>query len=403
MMKRAHAWTIAALFAIATAGTLLTGGFADAVAKPRAGAKAQSGGKMYVVGVLSGIEAVDLASGRTIKRIQTGVLPHNILASADGKRLYVTNVGSQSVSVIDTATDRKIKDMLVGEIPANAAHAKLPPGRLKAATSCFECHPKVAIGTLPNAMAWAGDNKHLIINEFSDRTVVWLDTTTGKTVARKRFALPTPSTPANIAVDPKTREVWVLHRFEKDEYLQKAKGAIGAQAKNDFNHDVPAGQHTSWVTIHDPQMKRELGRIQMKLAVPYGAVFSPDASKLYVAYRSSNQVAVFDTRKRRLLRTFSTSVAPTGLALSPDGRSLYVACVFSNPAVVQVLDTTTGAIKVSLGVPPSPSLLRIDPKTGHLFVTATGYNAVLEIDTQRQQLLRELPSGHQPLDLVIVR
>lgn len=397
MLTRFHGWAVGALFSIAAVGTLLTGGFADANAKP---AKA---GKMYVVGVLSGIEAVDLATGKSIKRIRTGVLPHNMVTSADGKRVYVTNVGSQSISVIDTASDRKVKDLLVGEIPANAAHAKLPPGRLKAATSCFECHPKVAIGSLPNAITWSGDNKHLLVNEFRDRTVTWLDVETGKTVARKRFELPTPSSPANMAVHPKNHEVWVLHRFEKHEYAQKGKGAIGAEGKDDFTHDPPAGQHISWVTVHDPKMKRELARIQMKLAVPYGAVFSPDGSRLYVAYRSSNQIAVFDTRKRRLERTFTTSVAPTGLALSADGRELYVTCVFSSPAVVQVLDTATGATKVSLGVPPSPSLLRFDPKSGHLFVTATGYNAVLEIDPKRQQLLRELPSGHQPLDLVIVR
>lgn len=358
--------------------------------------------KIFVAGVLSGVHAIDVKTGKISPAIDTGILPHNLMLSADGKLLYVTNVGSQSVSVIDVATEKKVKDILVGEIPKIPQHAKVPPERMAKATSCFECHKVRAVGSLPNALAWDAEHKYMMVNELRRRAVTFLDPLAGKTVRTVSFDdLPTPTSPSNMVVSPTTHEIWVLHRFETPEYKQD--GPLGAKSKGDFAHDPPAGQHVSWVTVHDRDMTRELARIKMTLAVAFDAAFSPDGRWLYVAYRSANQIAVFDTQSKTLARQIQTGVAPTGLALSPDGKKLYVTCSFSDPSVVQIIDVASGEIELSMGVRPTPSLIVTDEATGHIFVTVAGYNAVLEIDPVAKKLLREYPAGHQPLSLVLVR
>lgn len=371
-------------------------------ARHAAAAPAPEMKKIFVAGVLSGVHVVDLKTGRQLKKIDTGVLPHNFALSKDSKRLYVTNVGSQSVSEIDTETLAHIKDILVGEIPDNPSHRKVAPEKLKAATSCVGCHYFTAMGTLPNAIAWAPDEKHLLVNETLGRSLTVLDPESGKTVERHRFELPTPSFPANFVVHPDSKELWVLHRFEAETYKEKSSKPTGRTATmNDFSHDPPAGQKTSWVTVHSPDLKTELARIKMDWAVPFGAVFSPDGRWLYVAYRSSDQIAVFDTHAKKFVRSFKAGVAPTGLALTPDGKTLYVTCHFSVPAIVQAIDVRSGEIIVSMGIPPSPSLVVQDRRSGFIYVTVTGYNAILEIDPVSQRLVRELTAGHQPLDLVL--
>lgn len=52
-------------------------------------------------------------------------------------------------------------------------------------------------------------------------------------------------------------------------------------------------------------------------------------------------------------------------------------------------------------MPPSPSIVVEDPATGLIYVTATGSNMVLEIDPRKPALLRKLPAGHQPLDVLL--
>ena len=59
---------------------------------------------------------VDLATGREVRRVETGLMPHEIAITPDAARdrAYVTNMGSASVSVIDLAARRKIADIPVG-------------------------------------------------------------------------------------------------------------------------------------------------------------------------------------------------------------------------------------------------------------------------------------------------
>lgn len=359
--------------------------------------------KLWVAVVLQGVMPIDFKTGKADPIIHTGLLPHNMVLSPDGKTLYVTNVGSQCVSAIDVATERKVKDILVGEVPDNPYHRKLGAERMAKVNNCSECHAAQAVGTLPNAIAFDGPGKHLMVNESRARRITWLDPEIGKTMKSVAFdSLPdhATQTPANIAVAP-NGEIWVLHRFQKTEDGRSPK--FGSHGMNDFQHDPPAGQHTTWITIHNADMTQELGRISTQWAVPFAAQFSPDGKWLYVAYRSTNIIAVFDTANRKLARTIETSIAPTGLAISKDGSELYTTCLFARPPVVQVIDAASGQIKVSLGVPPSPSLVITDPLTGLLYVTATGYNAVLEIDPAQRKMLRQIPAGHQPLSTLLTR
>ncbi|HEY9723320.1 MAG TPA: YncE family protein [Oscillatoriaceae cyanobacterium] len=357
--------------------------------------------KVFVTGVLSGVQADSLETGQILKTFDTGKLPHNLLVSPDGKRIYVTNVGSQSVTEIDTQTLTTIKDMLVGAVPQNVWHQKLGAAKFAHVTSCYACH-QGAVGNEPVAMAWAGDGHSLLVTEARGRAVAWLDPATGRCTREVHFDLPVPSSPSTVVVDPTTHNVWVLHSYRPPERKQGTGDALAeARMEANFSHDPPLGQHDSFVTVYDPQMKHELKRLRMKWETPSGAVFSPDARLLYVAYRSTNLVAVFDTRAMRLVKTFEVGISPVGLALSNDGRWLYVACLFSKPPITQIVDTRTGAIKASLGIPPSPSRISVDPGTGYLYVTATGSNRVLEIDPVKKKLLRMLPGGHQSLDCAL--
>lgn len=364
--------------------------------------------KIFVVGVLSGVHAIDVQTGKIGPGIDTGILPHNLSLSRDGKRLFVSNVGSQSVSVIDVATEKKIQDILVGEVPDNGAHRKVGHARMAQARSCFECHQKNAVGTLPNALSWDPSGQYLMVNAIRERSVTFLDPAQGKSIRSVKFPdLPTPSSPANMVVHPKTGEIWVLHRYEGvEEGMGSAKEEhrpMRAERKADFGHDAPLGQRVSWVTVHDAKMERTLARIKMDMAIPFDGVFSQDGRWLYVGYRSAERIVVFDTKEKKVARQIPTGTSPTGLAMSADRRKLYVTCLHSKPPVVQIIDAESGDIEASLQVPPSPSLVVTDPATGLIYVTITGYNAVLEIDPVNKTLVRQFPAGHQPLALVLTR
>jgi YVTN family beta-propeller protein len=65
--------------------------------------------------------------------IPTGQHPHSCIVGADRKHLYVTNWGSRSVTIIDLAKIRRVRDITVGLRPNDLALA--PDGRLFVACS----------------------------------------------------------------------------------------------------------------------------------------------------------------------------------------------------------------------------------------------------------------------------
>ncbi|MBS1718200.1 MAG: hypothetical protein JSS72_10770 [Armatimonadetes bacterium] len=63
--------------------------------------------KLYVGSERDGVvEAFDIRDGRRLATIRTGAAPTGLLLSNDQKTLYVTNAESDTVSFVDTATDR---------------------------------------------------------------------------------------------------------------------------------------------------------------------------------------------------------------------------------------------------------------------------------------------------------
>jgi YVTN family beta-propeller protein len=56
-----------------------------------------------------------------VATIPVGKRPWNMAITPDGKKLYVANGRSNSISVIDTASNQKVADIAVGELPWGVA------------------------------------------------------------------------------------------------------------------------------------------------------------------------------------------------------------------------------------------------------------------------------------------
>lgn len=54
---------------------------------------------------------------QVIATIAVGKRPWNMALTPDGKKLYVANGRSNSVSVIDTDSNQALKEIAVGELP----------------------------------------------------------------------------------------------------------------------------------------------------------------------------------------------------------------------------------------------------------------------------------------------
>ena len=92
---------------------------------PGAAAVNAATGKAYVVLYATrAVQVVDLASGKTLKKIPVGHFPKAVAVNPNLNRIFVANYGSNSLSVIDGAADSVIASIPVGASPRAVAVKK---------------------------------------------------------------------------------------------------------------------------------------------------------------------------------------------------------------------------------------------------------------------------------------
>lgn len=378
-------------------------------------------GKIYVADTFGDdVGVIDAVKGGLLRQIPTGKLPHNFALARKSGVLFVTESGSQSVTAIDTVTDRKILQRIVGPIPEVPAHKKLGMASVSKAPSCKTCHLQRPVGTFISGIVLSPDESELWVTEMKTGRVAVVDSKSLETKRRILVETPSGTTPSNMLVHPVTGDVYVFARLMKrlrgvegvsdflPAYKEQAAPSPGPphssvvrSTHGGFEHD-PSAPGDSWIVVYDPTFNVVKAQIRVEFAVPYQGVFSPDGRELYVTYRSTNKVAVIDTVNFRFARAYTTDEAPIGMVLAPDNDTLMVACFYQTPGTVVFLDRRTGELKHRLVVPSSPSLLRKHPVNGLVYLSVSGENRIVEIDPQAPKVLRIMDAGAFPVDLELV-
>ncbi|MGT2532360.1 YncE family protein [Streptomyces nojiriensis] len=97
---------------IASAGTAATGTAA-------AGTSPRPGVLVYIADLHSDtVSVVDGGTGRVVGSIPVGDGPDSVAVSPDGSRVYVTNSAADTVSVIDARTRKVVDTVTVGDEPS---------------------------------------------------------------------------------------------------------------------------------------------------------------------------------------------------------------------------------------------------------------------------------------------
>ncbi len=187
------------------------------------------GKRIYVAENLSNkIAVVDSATEKVITKIAVGEYPYDCLISNDGKLAYVSNWGSRSVSVIETAINEVIGNIQVGDHPndleltrdgkilyvANAnsnsvSVIDIPQGREIEAVSTA-LHPKSPIGSTPNALALSPDEKTLYIANADNNNVAVVDVSRRGESEVDGF-IPTGWYPTSVRVSPDGKRLFVAN------------------------------------------------------------------------------------------------------------------------------------------------------------------------------------------------
>jgi YVTN family beta-propeller protein len=235
--------------------------------------------------------------------------PSTLVASADGRRVYVVDTGGESVAVIDTATRRLLgAPRRVGFSPCGAAIAG---SRLLVTNEGL-----LRYALLPAALASPAFNPPPA-DPLNASSLSSLPLDAAGAPAGPGEALPMDSTPDGLRI---------VGGAHPTAIVTTADGAYAFVAMTNVDRIA---------TVALGATPHVVGGTELRLfdRGPYGTqptalALSHDASRLYVALTGLNAIAVIDARDPLHLHRLGlipTGWAPSALTLSADDRTLYVA------------------------------------------------------------------------------
>lgn len=297
--------------------------------------------------------ALDLATGEQRATIETGIGPHEVEVSPDGRLAVVSNYGERnapgnSLTVLDWPAGEVSRVMDLGEDTRPHGMAFLPDGRLVVTTEGSnrlllvdiargEILQRIPVGEgVAHMVAAAGDGRYAWVTNISAGTLEKVDLEAGRVVG----LVETGAGAEGVAAARDGREIWVTNRADDTVSIVAADTLeiLAAPGSPGFPIRVamtPDGRHALVTNaraatlsvfsvaerklLHTIQVADPDGEYQQTLlgnsALPIGIVVHPDGSRAFVAVSGGNEVAVIDTASWEIVARWATGREPDALGI----------------------------------------------------------------------------------------
>ena len=282
---------------------------------------------------------------------------------------YITNSGSNTVSVIDTATNEVVTNVSVGDYPDGVAVT--PDGtRVYVANefgktvSVIDTATNTIAATVnidhPGGVAVTPDGSKVYVANFNSSNVSVINTTNNSVETTVPVLLPTPT---GIAITPDGKKVYVAHQFGGISVIDTTTntvtgidtegtgGLTGLAVTPDGKNLYVAAGFTGVIDVINTT-SNNVTILEGFFWDPFGLAVTPDGTKVYVTEIGRNNVAVIDTDTNKVVTNVTVGVQPKGVAVTPDGTRIYVANNDNN--TVSVIDTATNTVTATVNVGDQP-------------------------------------------------
>lgn len=320
--------------------------------------------------------------------------PTAVRASQPTLFAYVANSGSDSVSVINTSTDKVIATVPVRFDPGSVAitpngafayvtkYSSESVAVIRTATNSVVAN--VRVGSSPNAVAITPNGQFAYVTNRDDSTVSVIRISTNAVVANVDVGL----NPTGVAVTPDGNFAFVTNSNEDSvSVIRTATNTVVATVGmrgfgEEFNPGVWAvavapGGAVAYVTTDNGVSLINTATNTLASSIlgdvgygPARVVFTPDGQLAYVTNPVLDSVSVISAASNTVIGTTPTGGYPTGIAIAPNGAVVYV----TNEAAetVSAISTATEKAIATVPVGVDPSGVAVTPRpiahvTRHIF------------------------------------
>ena len=412
--------TFIALGAIAAGGALLTLGWPSATRVAHAATPASAAAPLSPVSTVAGMPPV-LVADNLYSEIAAGKMSPAV--AGDLERIYVPNLRSNDVYVIDPATLKVVDRFKVGIGPQHIVPShdlrtlwvtNNAEGRTDGSLTPIDPRtgkPGTAIPVDdPYNMYSTPDGRHAIVVAEARKRLDFLDPKT----MQRQFSIDTPGCPginhAEFSIDGR----WAIFTCEFSGTLAKVDlverkviGYLKLQMPATRLKEVPGAPRTKVGQVWEPG---ESEICTVTKGMPQDIRISPDGRRFYIADMHADGVHVVDGANFKQLGFIPTGLGAHGLYPSRDGRLLYVANRGSHKihgsrlgnGGVSVIDFATEKVVSRWPVPGggSPDMGNVSADGKYLWLAARYDHVIYRFDTASGEVV-QVKVGTEPHGLTV--
>jgi YVTN family beta-propeller protein len=288
---------------------------------------------------------VDPATEKVLVKLSTGLGPHEVAVSPDGRTAYVSNFGRYSVYPAgDTAHDKAGNTITVVDLVDRKVKTTFDLGT----------------HTGPHGMTVSHDGKLVWVTTETPQAVLELDSASGKILhvwntnqERSHMIVATPNETKFYVTNTVSGSVSVIDRSTGEvKVVSTGPGTEGIAISPDGKEVWAASRLDDKVEIISTATDKIVASFPSGGKGPKRMDFTPDGTQVWVTNPSSNQATVFDSRARELIATLVLSKSPSGVFISSDGRRAYITNAVANE--LTFIDVATRKILSAMPIGTDP-------------------------------------------------
>ena len=279
------------------------------------------------------VSVVDIASNIVVATIPVGSQPVTIAVNNTGSRIYVGNF--DSVSVIDGASNSVIATVTMGSevsgVAVNPAGTRVYASNYHSATvSVIDASSNIVVATVPVGSAPAGivvnpqGTRAYVANQGSGSISV-VDTATNKEIKKIQVA----TEPVFAAINPAGTRLYVTH----------------------YPSNNPSSPLSIGLSIIDTESNTRITGIPLGFNAGEGVAVNPTGARVYVA-SSRGGVTVIDANTNSVIDSIPAGGSFLGTALDPAGTRIYAVNQSGNDVAVIDIAARTVIARVEVGFRP---------------------------------------------------
>ncbi len=278
---------------------------------------------------------------RVVATVPVGTWPRCLTPLPNGEFVYVTNSGSNSVSIIRTADNTVVNAVPVGDEPEGIV--SLPDGSFVYVANSQSNNVSVIrtadnrvitairVNATPTAIAVLPDGSYVYAANWDSRNVSVIRTADNEVVA----TVPVGRNPRGVAVLPDGSYVYVTNWGANNVSVIRT-------ADNEVVLTIPVGN------------------------APQGIAVLPDGSYIYLTNFYENTVSVIRTSDNVVVANIPVGTSPTGIAVLPGGNYVYVTNFHDN--TVSVIRTSDNVVVANIPVGEEPWGIAALPDGNYVYV-----------------------------------